>query len=92
MRLVIKLVLAAALTMGSSAFAAPDTGGLASSPEPVGAVSAEAAIDYLRGLSATGKEQVADSCCKRCSKGKACGDSCISRDRSCKKGPGCACD
>lgn len=32
------------------------------------------------------------SCCKVCSKGKACGDSCISRDRQCTKGGGCACD
>lgn len=32
------------------------------------------------------------SCCKVCSKGKACGDSCISRDKTCHKGVGCACD
>lgn len=32
------------------------------------------------------------SCCKVCSKGKACGDSCISRDKECHKGKGCACD
>lgn len=31
-------------------------------------------------------------CCKVCSKWKACGDSCISRDYTCHKGPGCACD
>lgn len=31
-------------------------------------------------------------CCKVCSKGKACGNSCISRDKTCRKGPGCACD
>ena len=31
-------------------------------------------------------------CCKVCSKGKACGDSCISRDKECHKGKGCACD
>lgn len=31
-------------------------------------------------------------CCKMCSKGKACGDSCISRSYTCHKGPGCACD
>ena len=31
-------------------------------------------------------------CCKICSKGKACGDSCISRDKECHKGKGCACD
>ncbi|MFD2175501.1 hypothetical protein [Rhodobacter lacus] len=32
------------------------------------------------------------ACCKHCSKGKACGDSCISRVKTCRKGPGCACD
>lgn len=31
-------------------------------------------------------------CCKTCSKGYACGDSCISRSKQCHKGPGCACD
>jgi hypothetical protein len=31
-------------------------------------------------------------CCKVCSKGKACGDSCISKDKTCNKGPGCACN
>lgn len=31
-------------------------------------------------------------CCKICSKGKACGDSCISRSYQCHKGAGCACD
>jgi hypothetical protein len=27
-----------------------------------------------------------------CSKGKACGDSCIAQDKACHKGKGCACD
>ena len=31
-------------------------------------------------------------CCKWCKKGKACGDSCIPRDKVCNEGPGCACD
>lgn len=31
------------------------------------------------------------ACCKRCSKGKPCGNSCISRTKSCRVGPGCAC-
>jgi hypothetical protein len=31
-------------------------------------------------------------CCKVCSKGKACGDSCISQDYDCHKGRGCGCD
>ena len=33
-----------------------------------------------------------NTCCKVCSKGKACGDSCISRSYTCHKPPGCACD
>jgi hypothetical protein len=38
-------------------------------------------------------ESVRDSsCCKICSTGKACGDSCISRSYTCHKGVGCACD
>lgn len=32
------------------------------------------------------------SCCKICRKGKACGNSCISRSYTCRKGPGCACN
>lgn len=32
------------------------------------------------------------SCCKVCSAGKACGDSCIAKDKSCNKPPGCACN
>ena len=31
-------------------------------------------------------------CCKVCTKGKACGDSCIARDKDCHQPPGCACD
>ena len=37
---------------------------------------------------------LADSkkCCKVCKKGKACGDSCIAKSKTCTKGPGCACN
>jgi hypothetical protein len=31
-------------------------------------------------------------CCKICTKGKACGNSCINRDYQCHQPPGCACD
>lgn len=34
----------------------------------------------------------AAACCKICRKGKACGDSCIARWKTCRKEPGCACD
>jgi len=37
-------------------------------------------------------EEPVTTCCKICSKGKACGDSCISRSYTCHKPPGCACD
>ena len=36
--------------------------------------------------------EVKKSCCKICRKGKACGNSCISRTYTCRKLPGCACD
>ncbi len=31
-------------------------------------------------------------CCKTCSTGKACGDTCISKSYTCHEGAGCACD
>jgi hypothetical protein len=31
-------------------------------------------------------------CCKICRKGKACGNTCIARDKDCHQPPGCACD
>jgi hypothetical protein len=34
----------------------------------------------------------APQCCRICHKGKACGNTCISRDKICHVGPGCACD
>ena len=32
------------------------------------------------------------ACCKVCKKGKACGNSCISEDKSCHQPQGCACN
>ncbi len=31
-------------------------------------------------------------CCKVCTKGRACGNLCISRKHNCHQPPGCACD
>lgn len=31
-------------------------------------------------------------CCKVCTKGKACGNTCIARDKICHQPPGCACN
>ena len=42
---------------------------------------------------ASESESLANSgCCKICTTGKACGDSCINRSYTCTKGRGCACD
>ena len=38
------------------------------------------------------QDQVAQACCKTCRKGKACGNSCIARWKTCRQPPGCACD
>lgn len=32
------------------------------------------------------------SCCKVCKTGKACGDTCIARDKTCRTSGGCACN
>jgi beta-lactamase superfamily II metal-dependent hydrolase len=37
-------------------------------------------------------EPSARGCCKVCSRGEACGDTCISRSYACHQPPGCACD
>lgn len=33
-----------------------------------------------------------DGCCKVCTQGKACGDSCIADNLTCNAGSGCACN
>ncbi len=50
--------------------------------------AAEASADDARALSCIAP----DECCKICSTGKACGNSCISENKNCHKGRGCACD
>lgn len=49
---------------------------------------------YLKQLKASpfGNAELSQQCCKVCRKGKACGDSCIAKDKTCHKSPGCACD
>jgi hypothetical protein len=46
----------------------------------------------MLGLPGDGTRLFDAACCKRCKKGKACGDSCIARDKTCHAGVGCACD
>ena len=44
------------------------------------------------GLSPYVPQEAAPACCKVCTVGKACGNSCISRSYTCHQAPGCACD
>jgi hypothetical protein len=46
----------------------------------------------LPGSPSVARPMLYQYCCKTCSAGKACGDSCISRDKQCRVGAGCACD
>jgi len=46
--------------------------------------------DWRRGKRLT--SEVQKTCCKMCRKGKACGNSCISRTYTCRKPLGCACN
>lgn len=47
---------------------------------------------YQNWTGGDGSSRSSSGCCKICTTGKACGDSCISRSYTCHKGPGCACD
>lgn len=54
--------------------------------------NAPASVASPHTYSKTTKETpAARSCCKVCSKGQPCGNSCISRSYTCRKPPGCAC-
>jgi hypothetical protein len=46
-----------------------------------GSIPATSACDVLTG-----------ACCRVCTKGKACGDSCIAKNETCRVGAGCACN
>lgn len=80
-----RVILGATLSVGvwASCLSAAPMQSFASPPEP-------AAVELL--LQRTKPDVLNAACCKTCRKGKACGDSCISRDKSCRKGAGCACD
>ena len=49
-------------------------------------------LEQTTGLSAFVPGIAVPACCKICTAGKACGDSCISRSYTCHQAPGCACD
>lgn len=60
------------------------TASLGSSPDA-------AAVVTIPATERLGSE-VPMACCKTCTKGKACGDSCIAKNKDCHQPAGCACD
>jgi hypothetical protein len=62
--------------------------------ELIGRTTPEQSEELLRsiGLLKGAAPLHALACCKVCRKGKACGDTCISRNDECHVSPGCACD
>lgn len=51
-----------------------------------------AAVDSTNSpLESNGKKLIAAKCCKVCTNGKPCGDTCIAQEKVCHVGPGCAC-
>jgi hypothetical protein len=54
-------------------------------------LAAEAATERRRAAQERAEEQRSQSCCRVCTRGCPCGDSCISCSKTCHKGRGCAC-
>lgn len=92
--IIASIVLALAATTLTSAFdlARADAGG-ADRPSVSALDSMHRGDAHGSGLLDTEpRTYQAQACCKVCRQGKACGDTCISRDKQCHVGPGCACD
>ncbi len=62
---------------------------LLSAPAAMAGPDGQAAPSLNTVLETLAPQQV--YCCVTCRKGKPCGDSCISRDKTCHQPPGCAC-
>lgn len=95
--------LALSILLSGSVLAETLAGDVAATSEPINLelieVSATTGCEEVGAGSFDGISEVtldgmeyAQGCCKICSKGKACGNSCISRSKRCHKGRGCACD
>jgi hypothetical protein len=50
---------------------------------------ADRVLPALEALTQLAQRQ--DTCCKHCTKGQPCGNTCISAKAKCKSPPGCAC-
>lgn len=91
-------VLLAVTLAGSPAWANQPGGDVAEASQTLEAAAfldTDAVHDVIEQFESAGESESRDAaakCCKICRKGKACGDSCISKSKTCHKGPGCACN
>ncbi len=87
--------LLAAFVVSSSTLAGPaveTASDTVSTMATFSSMSSDATNLLIRAQPSTGIIQQREECCKICTVGKACGNSCISRDYQCHQPPGCACD
>lgn len=95
-------ILTAALAVLMMSFAAsaapvpPSDQSASTSPASIAAaIEVAEALDALAPCqfkAGTGEILLAQGCCRTCRKGKACGNSCINRNYTCRQPPGCACN
>jgi len=84
----VKRFLVMFLAVGAVALLDQAAGAAASDVLPTQSAAASRAIAaHVLGVKFTPSQ----ACCKVCRKGQACGNSCISRDKTCHQPPGCAC-
>jgi hypothetical protein len=67
-------------------------GGVAARNDPLNRLKGSARVTQLEFSNDSGSCIPRENCCKVCSRGQACGNSCISASYTCRKGRGCACD
>lgn len=85
--LLLVLLLAASTALAST----PVTQTSPTSASPVFPVpSGSSFIERIQ--QASGGVLLSSACCRVCTTGKACGNSCINRNYTCRQPPGCACN
>ncbi len=81
------VVVALALSLG-----ALGPGPVAESTPTAAACTSDNVLNSDTFVSLTELLSAGQVCCRVCTKGKACGDSCIAVTSTCRNPPGCACD
>jgi hypothetical protein len=84
------VAIAAAILLSGAAVRSESTGAMIrmGDVDQILTISRGSTVHSLRDPGHVASQQ----CCKICRQGKACGDTCISRQDTCHVGQGCACD